>query len=395
MASTVLDTETVVKELEAKMKELADHVLGKSSSTISQSPFAPASSIRRKIESLQSSILEAQNAQQNAQSKLPPVPVPNFDGSDLESFLKEFGRWMRLTGVESCAEKVQLDWLVQACTPKVRKLVEKVVDEKASMFDVLCHLESLFPKLENDISLRLLLDKIPALGAQPDPPIVAQLFLEIEEIFSRMSAGSMSEQEKFLALIKKLHPKTFAELRGDRYYKHRCEDYISLKDAILEKSKEDWLERHLFAQKKQVLQTLDAQPSNPSMDLDEKASSSQTPSNGKGKGKGSGKGNGKGKGKGKGKGDSMPSRNNLPRYQKDPNLQTQGGENSVPRFSATIWCKWCNKKGHYEDSCWSKEKYEKKKEPKMPKEKSQHPHPKVPPKFRRTPRNAKLMHSMF
>ena len=134
LASTVLDTETVVKELEAKMKELADHVLGRSSSTISQSPFAPVSSIKKKIESLQSSILEAQNAQQNAQSKLPPVPVPNFDGSDLESFLKEFSRWMRLTGVESCAEKVQLDWLVQACTPKVRKLVEKVIDEKASMF---------------------------------------------------------------------------------------------------------------------------------------------------------------------------------------------------------------------------------------------------------------------
>ena len=56
----------------------------------------------------------------------------------------------------------------------------------------------------------------------------------------------------------------------------------------------------------------------------------------------------KGKGKGKGGGYTPKPRN------VKPNLEAQ-----PPRFSATIFCKWCKKKGHYEDRCWSKEKWEK------------------------------------
>jgi hypothetical protein len=96
-------------------------------------------------------------------------------------------------------------------------------------------MESLFPKLKNDISLRANLEKLSQLPQSPEPALVAQLFVEMEELFSRMSAGSMSDQEKFIMLIKKLHPKTFSELRSDRYYKHRSEDYKSLKTALLEK----------------------------------------------------------------------------------------------------------------------------------------------------------------
>ena len=211
---------------------------------------------------------------------------------------------------------------------------------------MLQHLADLFPKLENDISLRASLEKLPSLNANPDPSAVAQLYLEFEEILSRMTAGSMSDQEKFLMLVKKLHPKTFTELRSDRYYKHRTEDFGSLKEALLEKCKEDWLERHLFAQKKQVLQTLEAQPPKP-MQIDSNENGQSQ--NGKGKGKGKGKGGGKGAGKGKG-----VTQNAKP-YAKEQVIQ-----DAYPKFSATIWCKWCHRRGHYEDTCWSKEKFEKK-----------------------------------
>jgi len=123
-----------------------------------------------------------------------------------------------------------------------------------------------------------------------------------------------------------------------------------LKEALLEKSKEDWLERHLFAQKKQVLQTLEAQPSNSSMYVDPKEQTLQQ-----------GRGKGKKKGKGKGKVESQPFRAPQNTNFKENNAQTAYGQSGPPRFSATIWCKWCKKKGHYEDSCWSKEKYERKK----------------------------------
>ena len=74
-------------------------------------------------------ILQLQKGKEHVLSTLPPVPVPTFDGSDSETFLKEFERWMRLTGVTDGSGQLQLDWLIQACTPKVRNRVENVVEE--------------------------------------------------------------------------------------------------------------------------------------------------------------------------------------------------------------------------------------------------------------------------
>ena len=99
---------------------------------------------------------------------------------------------------------------------------------------------------------------------------------------------------------------------------------MELKDALLEKSQEDWLERNLTQQKKQTLNPLD----NP-----ESQASHQFPESGKGKGKGQGKG----KGKGGEKRDLVDS-----------------------RFSATIQCTFCGKVGHYIDKCWKKQKEDKK-----------------------------------
>ena len=118
------------------------------------------------------------------------------------------------------------------------------------MGDVFRQLEVLFPKMENDLSLRTQIEKLSPLSPNPEPACVAQLFLEMDAIFAKMSNNSISDQDKFLALTKKLHPKFFQELRADRFYKHRTNDYKSLKEIILEKSQEDWNERQLFAQKK-------------------------------------------------------------------------------------------------------------------------------------------------
>ena len=71
-----------------------------------------------------------------------------------------------------------------------------------------------------------------------------------------MSPGALGDQEKLLLLAKKIHPKTFQELRLDRFYKRRTESFQELKSALLEKSQEDWIERQLFHQKKQSLTVL-------------------------------------------------------------------------------------------------------------------------------------------
>ena len=54
-------------------------------------------------------------------------------------------------------------------------------------------------------------------------------------------------------LSRKIHTKTFMEMRADRYYKRRVENYDELKLALMEKVEEDWFERHVFSTKERKL----------------------------------------------------------------------------------------------------------------------------------------------
>ena len=127
--------------------------------------------------------------------------------------------------------------------------------EKHNDWDpLLLALAELFPRLENDLTLREFLEKLPSLPFSPDPAQVKCLLVEFEEVCSRMTLGALGAQEKYLLLSRKVHHRTFTELRLDRFYKHRTECYEDLKTSLLEKSQEDWLEKHL--QKKVALNTL-------------------------------------------------------------------------------------------------------------------------------------------
>ena len=145
--------------------------------------------------------------------------------------------------------------------PKVRPIVKKIAKEKSILTEVLEEMSKLFPKMENDLTLRTKLGKVVQLPYSPDPSAVAQLFIDIEEVFGKMSADSMSDQEKFLILLKKIHPRTFQEMRQDRFYKRRSETYAELKQSLYEKAEEDWQEKHLVQLKKENVHALVQQPS--------------------------------------------------------------------------------------------------------------------------------------
>ena len=265
--------------------------------------------------------------------KLPTITCTPFQGTDLDEWIEEYSRWMRLTGVQNEPKHVKTDLLIENCGPKVRPLIKKLVLEIEDFQQVIVHMGKLFPKMENDLTLRQKLDRIPPLPSMPEPQHVAQLCIEMDEIFGKLSEGAMSDQDKFLALTKKLHPKTFAEMRSDRHYKRRMETYMDLKQAILEKAEEDHVERHLFQLKKENLHTLQEEVQGKSLPKPHEKPHEL------GKGKGKGKGQGRGKGKGKG----MSTQANS-----DPKPLEQ------PKFSASIQCKWCGRKGHYDNKCWDK-----------------------------------------
>jgi len=332
-SSTIVDMSnsesSTILELERKLRDLEEKFLGlevftqTSASLKSVEGLAPISGNRSRVQKFLSGLANEENSG-GTSPKLPAARLPLFDGSDLDIFLKDFERFLRLTGLGQAPEKLKLDWLIEACSPKVKRLVEKACEEMHwSLSGTLQQLEKLFPKIENDLTVRASLEKLVALPQSPEPAAVAQLFLEMDELMAHLSEKAMSDQEKYLVLLSKIHPKMYQEIRGDRFLKGRSETYESLREVLMEKANDDWLEKQL--QKRNVTHHA-LKP------LVEVQDQSPPPEKG-GKGKG-----GKGKG-GKGKGGRGPP------GQKPPPQN---------RFTTTIFCKFCKKKGHYESRCFSK-----------------------------------------
>ena len=110
--------------------------------------------------------------------------------------------------------------------------MEKVVQDSNENFQAtLKRLSSIYPSLKNDLTLRSKLEKLPRLSATPEPAQVAKLFLELDNLLSKLSPSSMSAQEKLLLLTRKIHPKLFTEMRSDRFYRSRTEDFDNLREA--------------------------------------------------------------------------------------------------------------------------------------------------------------------
>ena len=281
--------------------------------------------------------------------KLPSAKLPILDGSNMKDFMGELQRWLNLTGVGNLNQQIQKDWLMQMATPKVKSLIEiSVKHPNSTLSDIMRILIELFPSVESDMTLRASLKQMPALPSIPHPSDVAQLIIRMDEIFSRMSPHSISEQDKLLILINKVPHQYFLNMRQDRYYKPNTETYSDFKRVLMEKSKEDLLERSLFPTS--TMSHVSGVPSS-----SQQVYPTQTHITGKGKGKGKGK---------------------PPASKPDPTTTPQ------PRFSATLFCKHCGKKGHYDTKCWVRfPELRPKSFPKRPAK----PSPKPPPQIEKVP----------
>jgi hypothetical protein len=202
---------------------------------------------------------------------------------------------MRLTGVTSQPESSKLDWAVAAAAPKVQRIVERLAAEAKSYNAFAQRLTEIFPKVENDISIRAQLQKLPALGRDPAPGELEALLVEMSDLMSKMSPDALGEQEKLLLLVSKIHPAQWRDMRAERRDRERCNSFDELLAYWRERVTDDALERYLYAQAKGVtkekIHLLGEQP--------------EAESSGKG---GKGKGQSRGRGKGKGQGPDKPPR---------------------------------------------------------------------------------------
>ena len=204
--------------------------------------------------------------------------------------------------------------------------------DKFSFVEVLGKMQSIWPKLESDLTVRTQLEKLAPLHYLPDASAVVLLFQKMEDLFSRVSDGAMSEQDKLILLISKIHDKTFKEMRSERVFRSKTEDYEELKVALQEKATEEWADKNIQLSKgSRQLLALDE------MSVDQNASP-QNQNHQKHKSRG----------RGRVKGVSNPS--NPP---KTPQVQNPKGD-AQQKFSASISCKFCQKRGHYDADCWVK-----------------------------------------
>ena len=184
---------------------------------------------------------------------------PVFDG-DVEGYSQAMGRWFRLSGVSSLEDKKKIDWILQSSSQRCLPVLEKIVMQNAhlSLEQFLSEMERLFPKIENDISLKERLKSLSVLPKHPTPQDVEVLLLNMEVIFQKLSPGAISPQDKVLLLNSKINPWYFKELRSVKQDRSRMEDYDSLAALLREKTAEDVLEKYLFQQQRSPQERINA-----------------------------------------------------------------------------------------------------------------------------------------
>jgi len=138
-----------------------------------------------------------------------------------------------------------LDWLVQTAKPNVHPLVLNTVKENNDLEATLAKLGTIFPTLENDVTLRKRIEAMQSLGYGIEPHQVTAFFLEFETLIGKLSPEAWTDQDKLLSLISKLHPKTFQELRSNPSFRPLNDNYSDFKAALHRKVQEDWADRKL------------------------------------------------------------------------------------------------------------------------------------------------------
>ena len=234
-------------EIEVRQK-LQSSIL--SHPSLLRAPFAPCTSGLNPISELRNVRSSTSQLLTQATAKLPNAELPKFDGTDLEDYCKEFLRFFRLTGMMEGEDQIKIDWFIQGCHLKIKKLVQKVADEHKTFASFLDKLETLFPKIENDISIREKLKKVQSLAREPLPTEVETLILDLETLFSKLTPNALGEQEKLLLLMEKLHPSMVSELRKRKEDRANFDSYETLVAFLRERTLEDHLERFLQNQRR-------------------------------------------------------------------------------------------------------------------------------------------------
>ena len=182
-------------------------------------------------------------------ARVPLLQEPCFDGSNFLSFCRGYKRWLILTHQATANSLKKSQWLIQFCSAKVQTAVEKTFNRLSSgpkLFDrFLDALHTNYHSVDTDASLREELLALRPLGSIPTTDQVQELITAWDEVRSKMSQGSMSQQEELIYFQSRVPKELLKRLRDNDQKKHLTERLDTLQALLRHEAKELTKEAHL------------------------------------------------------------------------------------------------------------------------------------------------------
>ena len=193
-------------------------------------------------------------------ARVPLLQEPCFDGSNFLSFCRGYKRWLILTDQATANSLKKSQWLIQFCSAKVQTAVEKTFNRLSSgpkLFDrFLDALHTNYPSVDTDASLREELLALRPLGSTPTTDQVQELITAWDEVRSKMSPGSMSQQEELIYFQSRVPKELLKRLRDNDQKKHLTERLDTLQALLRHEAKELTKEAHADRLRDSMLERL-------------------------------------------------------------------------------------------------------------------------------------------
>ena len=235
--------------------------------------------------------------------KAPDQPI--FRGTDYRGFLTRYQRWAMLSGVDQASDDVKRTWFMAALGDECMVLAEALYANTHTFDELVFGLGKVYPSYTNDYTLRHDMQALPPLGDSPSLADVESLVVTLEGIWARMTPGAFSDQERMVTLINKVHGTTWRKLREHPTHKTHIGCYDEFKSAL-----------RAMVNEQQSNDQMEKLRGMPLLALNEKGHANERstpPAGGRGR-----------------------------------------PEQPEARFSTSISCKFCGRRGHYESTCYFK-----------------------------------------
>ena len=143
--------------------------------------------------------------------KAPDQPV--FHGKDFKEFLLKYHRWSLLAGLDGAPDDVRRTWFMAALGTEVTEVAEALYSNTYTFDELVRGLGRIYPTHMSDFSLRHEVQGVPTLSAHPTLADVERLVMNLERLWSLMTAGAYSDQERMVVLMQKIYATTWKRLR--------------------------------------------------------------------------------------------------------------------------------------------------------------------------------------